>query len=52
MSSLRFVHRQHLIEEVVKVRRPLVRQRVGLYRWILVKLHDFSIEWSRRLVSP
>ena len=28
--SLRFVRRQHLMEEVVEVRRPLVIQRVGL----------------------
>ena len=50
--SLHFVHRQRLTEEVVEVRRPLVAQRVGLYRWTLVKLHDFRVGWSHRLVSP
>ena len=39
--SLHFVHQQRLTEEVVEVRRPPVGQRIGLYRWILVKLHDF-----------
>ena len=42
-GSLHFVRRQCLMEEVVKVRRPLVGPRVGLYRWILVKLHDFGV---------
>ena len=51
-SSLHFVRRQRLTEEVVEVRRPLVGQRVGLYRWILIKLHDFGVRWSHRLVSP
>ena len=41
--SLRFVHRQRLMEEVVEVRHPLVSQRVGLCRWILIKLHDFGV---------
>ena len=52
LSSLCSIHRQRLIEEVVEVRCPLVGQRVGLYHWILVKLHDFGVGWSRRLVSP
>ena len=52
LSSLHFVHRQCLMEEVVEVRRPPIGQRVRLYRWILVKLHDFRDRWSRRLVSP
>ena len=43
LSSLCFVHRQHLMEEVVEIRHPPVGQRVGLYRWILVKLHDFRV---------
>ena len=50
--SLCFVHRQRLTEEVVEVRRPPVDQRVRLYCWILVKLHDFGVGWSRWLVSP
>ena len=50
--SPRFVHRQRLTEEVVEVRCPLVGQMVGLCRWSLVKLHDFGVGWSRRLVSP
>ena len=50
--SLHFVHRQHLTEEVVEVRRPLLGQRVGLCCWIHIKLHDFVVRWSRRLVSP
>ena len=52
LPSLHFVHRQRLTEEVVEVRHPLVGQRVGLCCWILVKLHDFGVGWSRRLVSP
>ena len=40
------------MEEVVEVRRPLVGERVGLCRWILVKLHDSGVGWSRRLVNP
>ena len=51
-SSLCFVYWQCLMEEVVEVRHPPVSQRVRLYRWILVKLHDFGVGWSRRLVSP
>ena len=51
-SSLRFVRRQRLTEEVVEVRHPPVGQRVRLCRWILVKLHDFGVGWSHRLVSP
>jgi len=50
--SLYFVRRQRLTEEVVEVRQPLVDQRVRLCRWILIKLHDFGVRWSRRLVSP
>ena len=50
--SLYFVHRQYLTEEVVEVRHPLINQRVRLCRWILIKLHDFGVGWSRRLVSP
>ena len=50
--SPRLVHRQRLTEEVFEVRRLLVDQRVGLYRWILVKLHDFGVRWSQWLVSP
>ena len=50
--SLHFVRRQRLMEEVVKVRHPSVAQRVGLYHWILIKLHDFRVRWSRWLVSP
>ena len=42
-SSFYFVYRQRLTEEVVEVRHPLVGQRVRLYRWILVKLHDFRV---------
>ena len=49
---LHFVHRQRLTEEVVEVRHPLVGQRVRLYRWILIKLHDFGVGRNRRLVSP
>ena len=45
--SLHFVHRQRLTEEVVEVRHPLVGQRVRLYRWILIKHHDFRVGWSR-----
>ena len=40
------------MEEVVEVGRPPISQRVGLCRWILLKLHDFKVGWSRRLVSP
>ena len=50
--SLHFVRQQCLVEEIVKVWCPLVGQRVRLYRWILVKLHDFGVGWSRWLVSP
>ena len=50
--SLHFVCRQRLMEKVVEVRHPLVGQRVGLCRWIQVKLHDFKVRWSRPLVSP
>ena len=50
--SLCFVCQQCLTEEVVEVRCSLVGQRVRLYRWILVKLHDFGVEWSQWLVSP
>ena len=50
--SLCFVHQQCLMEEVAEVRHPLVGQRVGLCRWILIKLHDFGVGWSHRLVSP
>ena len=50
--SLHFVCQQCLTEEVVEVRRPLVGQRVGLYRGILVKLHDFGVGWSQRQVRP
>ena len=50
--SLCFVHWQRLIEEVVEVRCPLVGQRVRLCHWILVKLHDYRVRWSRWLVSP
>jgi len=46
--SLRFVRRQRLTDEVVEVRRPLVSQMVGLCRWILVKLYDFEVGWSRQ----
>ena len=52
LLSLHLVYWQHLMEKVVEVRHPLVSQRVGLYRWILVKLHDLRVRWSRRLVSP
>ena len=48
--SLHFVHRQCLTEEVVEVRHPPVGQRVRLCCWILIKLHDFGVGWSR-LVS-
>ena len=51
-SSLCFVRRQCFMEEVVKIRHPLVGQRVRLYRWILVKLYDFRVGWSHQLVSP
>ena len=50
--SHHFVHRQHLVEEVVEVRHPLVGQRVRLCCWILVNLHDFRVRWSQWLVSP
>ena len=50
--SLCFVRGQRLMEEVVKVRRPPFGHRVGLCRWILIKLHDFGVGWSYRLVSP
>ena len=50
--SLRLVRRLRLAEEVIEVRRPLVGQRVGLYHWILIKLHDLGVRWSRWLVSP
>ena len=50
--SLCFVYRQRLTEEVVEVRRPPIGQRVELYRWILIKLHDLRVGWSRWLVSP
>ena len=50
--SLCFIRRQHLTKEVVEVRRPPVGQRIGLCHWILVKLHDFGVGWSRWLVSP
>ena len=46
LLSLRFVHRQCLAKEVVEVRHPLVGQRVRLYCWILIKLHDFGVRWS------
>ena len=49
--SLCFVRRQCLTEEVVEVRRLPINQRVRLYHWILVELHDFRIGWSRWLVS-
>jgi len=51
-SSLRLVHRLCLTEEVVEVERPLVDQRVRLYRWALFELHDFRAGWSQRLVNP
>ena len=51
-SGLHLVHRQRIMEEVVEVGHLLVDQRVGLYRWVLFKLHDFRTGWSRRLVSP
>ena len=51
-SSLHFVRWQCLTEEVVKVGRPLLSQRIGLCRWILIKLHDFGVGWSQWLVSP
>ena len=44
--SLRLVRRQRHAEKVVEVRHPLVGRRVGLYRWILVKLHDLRVGWS------
>ena len=50
--SLYFVRRWCLTEEVVEVRYPLVGQRVGFYHWILIKLYDFRVRWSHRLVSP
>jgi len=50
--SLHLVCRQRLIDEVIELRHPLVIQRVRLYRWILVKLHDLRVRWSRWLVSP
>ena len=50
--SLHFVLRRRLMEEVIEVRRPLVDQRVRLYRWILIKLHDFGVGWSHWLVTP
>ena len=50
--SLYFLCRQRLTEEVIEVRHPLVGQRVGLCHWILIKLHDFRVGWSRWLVSP
>ena len=40
------------MEEVVEVRYPPVGQRVRLYHWILIKLHDLRVRWIRRLVSP
>ena len=40
------------MEEVVEVGHPPVTQRVWLCRWILIKLHDFGVGWSHRLVSP
>ena len=52
LPSLYLVHWQRFTEEVVEVRHPLVGQRVGLYRWILVKIHDLGVRWSRWLVSP
>ena len=44
--SLRFVRRQRLTEEVVEVRCPPVDQRVRLYHWILMELHDHEVGWS------
>ena len=52
LLSLCFVRRQRLMEVVVEVGHPLVGQRIELYRWILVKLHDFRVGLNRRLVSP
>ena len=50
--SLHFVRWWLIAEEVVEVRHPPVGQRVRLCRWILIKLHDFRVGWSHRLVSP
>ena len=43
-SSFHLVHRQCVTE---KVEHSPVVQRVRLCRWILVKLHDFRVRWSR-----
>ena len=51
-SSLRLVRWQCLTEEVVEVESPPVDQRVRLYRWVFLELHDFWVGWSRWLVSP
>jgi hypothetical protein len=52
LSSLRLVSREHLAEEVVKIRHPPVDRRVGLRRWFPVKLHDLEVRRSQRLTSP
>ena len=51
-SSLRLVHRQRVMKEVVEVEHSLVVQRVGLCCWILFKLHDLGVRWSSRWVGP
>ena len=50
--SFRLVRRQRVTEEVVELECSPVDQRVGLCRWILLKLHDLGAGRSRRLVSP
>ena len=51
-SSYHLVRRQRVMEEVGKVERSLVDQRVGLYHWILFKLYDLRAKQSHRLASP
>jgi hypothetical protein len=43
---------EHLMEEAIEVRGPLVGQRFSLCHWIFIKLHDLEVERSRQLVSP
>jgi hypothetical protein len=52
LSGLYFVSREHLTEEVIEIRCPLVDQKVGLCHRIFVKLHDLEVGRSHRSVSP
>ena len=51
-SSFCLVWRQRVMEKVVKVECSLVDQRIGLYCWILFKLHDLGLNGAIGWLAP